>query len=123
MHPIAHNSPKLALALVFCAATLTACDKQSTTTPKLEGTVAGAMQAMPDKPLFNAPIVKGHDVLPQPKASTNQPLPAAVALPSATAAITSTATASPEGGAVNPAAGMAAAVTDSQGAQHNANSN
>ncbi|MEG0146400.1 MAG: hypothetical protein RR739_10100, partial [Clostridia bacterium] len=83
------------------------------------GTVAASLQVRPDKPLFDAPIVKSHDVLPPAKADTRTPLPPAAPLPQATAvAPSTTAGTDAQGGAVNPAAGMAAAVTDSKGEQH-----
>ena len=91
-------------------------------------------QPPPSKPLWNDPIVTLHDVLPKPAADSPQPLPAAVALPvaaaSAAAAIPDAGPATPgsppqvsaspenKDGGVNPAAGQAAAITDSQGAQH-----
>ncbi|MFG5776452.1 hypothetical protein ACFIQF_05205 [Comamonas sp. J-3] len=111
---------------VFTAATLasatllSACDKQppirSSAAPK--DTVAAQLQPVPEKPLFGAAIIKAHDVLPPAKADTKTPLPAAVPLPSAQAAAPSAGGGSADGGGVNPAAGMAAAVTDSKGAQH-----
>ncbi len=119
--------PRFATA-VFTAATLTsaallsACDKQppirSSAAPK--DTVAAQLQPVPDKPLFGAPIVKAHDVLPPAKADTKLPLPPAAPLASAQAATPSTGGGSADGGGVNPAAGMAAAVTDSKGGQHDA---
>ena len=115
---------RTALALVMGAtAFLTGCDaSHSVHAAAPAGTVAASLQARPDKPLFDAPIVKSHDVLPPAKADIKAPLPAAVPLPTAAAAAPSaTAGADAQGGAVNPAAGMAAAVTDSKGSQHDAN--
>lgn len=107
-------------ATLASAALLSACDKQppirSSAAPK--DTVAAQLQPVPEKPLFGAAIIKAHDVLPPAKADTKIPLPAAVPLPSAQAATPSTGGGSTDGGGVNPAAGMAAAVTDSKGAQH-----
>ena len=102
---------------------ITGCDQpHSVHSAAPAGTVAASLQARPDKPLFDAPIVKSHDVLPPAKADIKAPLPAAVPLPTAAAAAPSaTAGADAQGGAVNPAAGMAAAVTDSKGSQHDAN--
>ena len=101
---------------------LTACDQShSVHTVAPAGTVAASLQPLPDKPLFDAPIVKSHDVLPPAKADIREPLPAAVPLPQAAAAAPSSAAAGDaHGGAVNPAAGMAAAVTDSKGESHDA---
>ena len=104
---------------VLAVGLLSACDQAQRPTPKA-GTVAAAWQPLPDKPLFSDPIVKDHDVLPAAKADTKTPLPPAVPLVSATAAAPApaAATADAQGGGVNPAAGMAAAVTDSKGAQN-----
>ena len=103
---------------VLAAGLLSACDQAQRPTPKA-GTVAAAWQPLPDKPLFSDPIVKDHDVLPAAKADTKTPLPPAVPLASAAVAAPApaAATADAQGGGVNPAAGMAAAVTDSKGAQ------
>lgn len=108
--------------ILASAALLSACDQQppirSSAAPK--DTVAAQLQPMPDKPLFGAPIIKAHDVLPPAKADTKIPLPAAVPLASAQAAAPSAGGGTAEGGGVNPAAGMAATVTDSKGAAHDA---
>ena len=118
-------SPLHRTALVLAVgatALLTGCDQPfSAHNPAPTGTVAASLQPRPDKPLFAAPIVKSHDVLPLAKADTRTPLPPAAPLPQATAvAPSATAGADAQGGAVNPAAGMAAAVTDSKGEPHNA---
>ncbi len=98
-------------ATLASAALLSACDKQppirSSAAPK--DTVAAQLQPVPDKPLFSAAIVKAHDVLPP-----------AAPLASAQAAAPATGGGSADSGGVNPAAGMAAAVTDSKGGQHDA---
>ena len=93
-------------------------------------------QPVPSKPLFADPIITLHDVLPKAAADSKEPLPPAVPLPAVTAAAAAAIpdikpgapgtdsgaviNVSPEnkGGGVNPAAGQAAAITDSQGAQH-----
>ena len=98
--------------------------------------VARFDQPAPTKPMFADPVIALHDVLPHAAAASNEPLPAAVPLPAVTAAAAAAIpdvkpgapgtdsgavmNASPEnkGGGVNPAAGQAAAITDSQGAQH-----
>ena len=111
----------LAAALLSSAALLSACDQaHSVHASAPPGTVAAQVQPVPDKPLFNEPIVKSHDVLPHAKADTQEPLPPAVALASATAPSASATPTDAQGGGVNPAAGMGAAITDSKGAQHEA---
>ena len=116
-----HHRTAWALAM-GATAFLTGCDaSHSVHAAAPAGTVAASLQARPDKPLFDAPIVKSHDVLPPAKADTRTPLPPAAPLPQATAvAPSTTAGTDAQGGAVNPAAGMAAAVTDSKGEQHDA---
>ena len=114
-----HHRTALALAM-GAIAFLTGCDQpHSVHGVAPAGTVAANIQAQPDKPMFDAPIVKSHDVLPLAKADTKEPLPPAAPLPQATAVAPGvTADTSTQGGAVNPAAGMAASVTDSKGAAH-----
>jgi hypothetical protein len=101
---------------------LAGCDQQTAMrSAPPAGTVAASVQPMPDQPLFGASIVKSHDVLPHAKADTHIPLPPAAPLPQATAITpSSSAGTEPQGGGVNPAAGMAAGMTDSKGAQHDA---
>lgn len=74
-------------------------------------------QPYPSKPLFSDPIVTAHSVLPQAKAQQPQALPPQAALPQATHIEAAPAnTGDPQkDGAVNPAAGQAAAISDGQG--------
>ncbi len=112
---------RTAFALAICSTALLAgCDSShSVHNAPPEGTVAANRQPVPQQPLFGAPIVKGHDVLPHAKADPHEPLPAAAPLPSATAAAEGNAPGpNDKGGSVNPAAGMGATVTDSKGSQH-----
>lgn len=126
------------LALAASTLLLAACNDEIVRTkdtfPMSE--VARFDQPVPSKPLFADPIIKRHDVLPKAAADSKEPLPAAVPLPAATASAAdaieqvrpgatgsdsgAVINVSPEnkGGGVNPAAGQAAAITDSQGAQH-----
>ena len=116
--------PRIAIYVLTAAlgsALLSACDNQhSVHAAAPAGTVAASLQPRPDKPLFGAPIIKDHDVLPPAKADTKIPLPPAVPLASVQAAAAAPSTAAPPTGAVNPAAGMAAPVTDSKGAAQDA---
>ena len=75
-------------------------------------------QPIPSKPLFGDPIVTDHSVLPPSKPDAlRAPLPPLAALPQATATEAAPKSEGPrdEGGAVNPAAGQAAAISDGQG--------
>lgn len=72
---------------------------------------------IPSKPLFGDPIVTALSVLPPSKPDVRAPLPPLAALPQATATEAAPKSEGPkdEGGAVNPAAGQAAAISDGQG--------
>ena len=72
---------------------------------------------IPSKPLFGDPIVTALSVLPPSKPDVRAPLPPQAALPQATATEAAPKSDGPkdEGGAVNPAAGQAAAISDGQG--------
>ena len=74
-------------------------------------------QPVPSKPLFSDPIVAADSVLPQAKVEERPALPELVALASAEniEAAPSNTGDPKEDGAVNPAAGQAAAITDGQG--------
>lgn len=116
------SSHRAAFFLAMGAATmLAACDaSHSVHSAAPAGTVAANYQPRPSKPLFDTPIIASRDVLPAAKADSKEPLPPATPLPSPAAAAPSAGAGDAEGGGVNPAAGMAAAVTDSQGAAHDA---
>lgn len=110
----------LSTAAVLAVAVLAACSPQ-------QGAHAGNAfpmaqptrfdQPIPTKPLFGDPIVTAASVLPPAKPDVVQPLPPQVALASATdtSAAPSNVGDRENGGAVNPAAGQAAAITDGQG--------
>lgn len=75
-------------------------------------------QPIPSKPLFGDPIVTAHSVLPPAKPDAlRAPLPPQAALSQATQTEAAPKSEGPkdEGGAVNPAAGQAAAISDGQG--------
>lgn len=74
-------------------------------------------QPLPSKPLFGDPIVTALSVLPPAKPDVRTPLPPQAALPQATNTEAAPKSDGPkdEGGAVNPAAGQAAAISDGQG--------
>lgn len=107
-------------AVVATASLLSACDERPGPMKPISGTVAASRQPLPDKPLFNAPIVDTHSVLPHAKADKHDPLPPAVPLASADDPKTSNGGTTAESGSVNPSAGMGAVITDSKGAQHEA---
>lgn len=72
---------------------------------------------IPSKPLFGDPIVTAQSVLPPAKPDVRTPLPPLAALPQATQTEAAPKSEGPKdaGGAVNPAAGQAAAISDGQG--------
>lgn len=74
-------------------------------------------QPIPTKPLWGDPIVTAHSVLPPAKPDVREPLPPLAPLPQATHIEVAPKSEGPrdEGGAVNPAAGQAAAISDGQG--------
>ena len=81
------------------------------------GEIAKFDQPPPQKPLFADPVVTAHSVLPQAKPDIRTPLPPLAPLPQATRTEAAPKnTGDPDsGGAVNPAAGQAAAISDGQG--------
>lgn len=76
-------------------------------------------QPPPSRPLFADPVITAEQVLPHAKSDIREPLPPAVPLASATATDQAPAHApGAQEGAVNPAAGQAAAIVDGQGSRH-----
>lgn len=74
-------------------------------------------QPVPTKLLFGQPVMTAKDYMPVALADIREPLPPAVPLPSAkdVEAASSSTEGRSDGGAVNPAAGQAAAISDGQG--------
>lgn len=110
-----------AITAAFAAVMLTACSPQAADVHAANAFPMGVPdrfdQPAPAKPLFADPIVAAHSVLPQAKVEVREPLPPQAALPQAANIEAAPAnTGNPEaGGAVNPAAGQAAAISDGQG--------
>lgn len=116
-------APNLCLAAALAAATalLAGCGQDAAASrdgfPLAQ--VHRSNQPLPSKPLLGEPIVTAEQVLPHAKADVHEPLPPAVPLPSAKAVDEAPANTPGAGeGAVNPAAGQAAAIIDGQGAKH-----
>ena len=132
---MSHRLARLSLIAAVSALALAACNDDNTLQANAFplAQIHPFDQPIPTKPLFSQPIITLKQVLPKPEADSKQPLPPAVALAPAAAADAAAAPASAaatpdstapsasqenKDGAVNPAAGQAAAVTDSQGAAH-----